>query len=204
MINNPTSLTLVAGVDFSESSALVLARAIELASAFEGSRLYLLHASKEADLAKLAVEIEQLKASAVGALKTTPRRAAFRVVSHLVMGPPAQEIVRFAAHVDADYVVVGAGAHGRLRNLLVGSTAQRVLLAAGCPVILVRPRDHDLSDAVPEVEAPCADCVSARKASLGAKIWCARHAEHHPRAHFQTYDTEPSVEPVRAWGFGSD
>lgn len=201
MSNDPTPLTLVVGVDFSELSGNVVARAIELAAAFEGSRVYLLHASTEADLGKQAAEVEQLKAAAIEALKSTPRRARFRVVSHLVMGPAAEELVRFAAHVDADYVIVGKDGHGRLRNLLLGSVAQRVLRAAGCPVILVRPHDHDLSAEVPEVEPACPDCVSARKQSSGAKIWCTRHAQHHPRAHFQTYDTDPSMEPIRPWGF---
>lgn len=204
MNTTPKPLTLVVGVDFSELTSTLVARAIELASAFEGSRVYLLHASMETDLAKQAAEVEQLKAAAMAALNASPRRARFRVVSHLVLGPPAEELVRFAAHVDADYVLVGKHGRGILRDLLLGSVAQRVLRAAGCPVILVRPHDHDLSAEVPEIEAPCPDCVRARTESAGTRVWCTRHAQHHPRANFQTYDNEPSMEPIRPWGFESD
>lgn len=197
-------LTLVAGIDFSETSGSVLSRSIELASEVDGAQLYFMHVSKDKDFARQAAEAEKLKAMVVDALTKTPRRSRFRVAIHVLSGSPSREIVAFAAHVDADYVVVGMRAHRPMRELLLGSVAQHVLRAAGCPVIAARPRNHDLSAEAPEIEPPCAECVRTRSESGGTKIWCARHSEHHPRAHYQVYDTEPSETPMRPWGFEHD
>ena len=194
-------LTLVAGIDFGETSGSVLSRAIELASEVDGAQLYFMHVSKDVNFVRESAEAEKLRTMVVDALTQTPRRSRFRVAVHVIAGSPAREIVAFAAHVDADYVVVGMRAHRPMRALLLGSVAQHVLRAAGCPVVVARPRNHDLSAEAPEIEPPCPDCVRTRAESGGAKIWCARHSEHHPRAHYMTYDTEPSESPARPWGF---
>lgn len=56
------------------------------------------------------------------------------------LGPdvdPAHELV--AAAADADLVVVGIRRRSPVGKLLMGSTAQRVLLEADCPVLAVKP-----------------------------------------------------------------
>ena len=40
---------------------------------------------------------------------------------------------------------------------------------------------------VEPVEPPCPQCVARRAATNGAELWCARHAEHHVRAHTYSY-----------------
>ena len=53
-------------------------------------------------------------------------------------GPPYLAIVRFAREGHYDLIVLGT--HGRtgLQHLLVGSTAERVVRTATCPVLTVR------------------------------------------------------------------
>jgi nucleotide-binding universal stress UspA family protein len=46
-------------------------------------------------------------------------------------------IVRYATEVGADLIVLGHKGHF-LRNHLLGSTADRVSVHAGCPVMIVR------------------------------------------------------------------
>lgn len=102
---------------------------------------------------------------------------------HVAVGRPAQEIVWAAAHFDVELVVMGS--HGRkgLSRLLLGSVSERVVRLAGCAVRIVREKNHDPQYKLPEIEPLCPDCAEARASSGGAKLWCARHAEHHVRAH---------------------
>jgi hypothetical protein len=67
--------------------------------------------------------------------------------------------------------------------VFLGSVAEHVSRLARCPVWIVRPKDHDKSLLVPEIEPPCPDCLAHRDETLGKELWCARHAEHHIRAH---------------------
>jgi nucleotide-binding universal stress UspA family protein len=51
---------------------------------------------------------------------------------------PADTLVRLASEHDAAALVVGAHKHGRLAELIFGSTTRGVLHHAGCPVVVVR------------------------------------------------------------------
>lgn len=125
---------------------------------------------------------------------TTPPR----VEIHATLGLPADEIVWFAAHIDADVIIVST--HGRrgIKRLLMGSVAEKVVRLAGCPVIVVRQKAHDPGARVPEIEPLCPDCATKRFESKGAELWCARHSEHHVRAHVFHHNAVGS-EPPHAW-----
>ena len=101
------------------------------------------------------------------------------VVAHFRRGSPAYGVAQLASDLDADLVVVGSHGHRGIERLLLGSVAERVARLARCPVWIVRPKDHSKAGRVPEIEPPCPDCLVARRESQGAKLWCARHAEHH-------------------------
>ncbi len=55
------------------------------------------------------------------------------------------------------------------------------------PRSIVRPKAHANPGRVPEIEAPCADCLSVRAETSGADFWCKRHGEHHLRPHRYSY-----------------
>jgi nucleotide-binding universal stress UspA family protein len=57
------------------------------------------------------------------------------VVGHVARGVAIEELVR--ASQDVDLLVVGSRAHGPLRRLLLGSTADGVARDAACPVLVV-------------------------------------------------------------------
>jgi nucleotide-binding universal stress UspA family protein len=61
---------------------------------------------------------------------------------HTVVGRPFAEIVRFGKEQQIDLIVIGS--HGRrgISHLLLGSVAERVVRLAGCPVLTVRPDQH--------------------------------------------------------------
>lgn len=54
-----------------------------------------------------------------------------------VIGVAPQEIVHRAEKLPADLIVMSSRGYGPLRQLLLGSTAERVLHHAHCPVLLV-------------------------------------------------------------------
>jgi nucleotide-binding universal stress UspA family protein len=51
---------------------------------------------------------------------------------------PAEEVVDVAEEVDADLVVIGMRRRSAVGKFILGSTAQRILLDAPCPVLAVK------------------------------------------------------------------
>ena len=58
--------------------------------------------------------------------------------THLAIGDPDKEIVRFAEDERADLIVLGSRGLGRLRRALLGSVSDSVVRHAHCPVLVVR------------------------------------------------------------------
>ncbi len=52
---------------------------------------------------------------------------------------PGEDLVRFASENAADHIFVGIEKVSKTRKLLLGSTAQYVILKANCPVTTVKP-----------------------------------------------------------------
>jgi nucleotide-binding universal stress UspA family protein len=59
--------------------------------------------------------------------------------THILEGRPYQEIVKLAANLDADMIVLGTAVHGSLfgSNQVLGSEIERVIRNAPCPVLCV-------------------------------------------------------------------
>lgn len=62
-----------------------------------------------------------------------------RAATHIVEGRPYQEIVKLAANLDADLIVLGTAVHGSLfgSSQVLGSEIERVIRNAPCPVLCV-------------------------------------------------------------------
>jgi nucleotide-binding universal stress UspA family protein len=58
--------------------------------------------------------------------------------------------VEFAKEAHVDIIVVGTHGRGPVAHLFMGSVAERVVRTAPCPVLVVRPYEHEfiLSDHV--------------------------------------------------------
>jgi len=78
--------------------------------------------------------------------------------THVVEGRPYQEIVRLAANIEADLIVLGTAVHGSLfgGNQVLGSEIERVIRNSPCPVLcvpaakVVTPLPAFVTQAVPQ------------------------------------------------------
>jgi len=193
---------VLAAIDFEAPSSLVFDRSVFATLQAKKGELHLLHVSEPVlpsgtypgfipppqvsglDPAPM-VEFAQKRLTE---LRTAHPSMTFPEVQvHTAIGRPADEIVWLAAHLDADVIVMAT--HGRkgLKRLLLGSVAERVVRLAGCPVVIVREKGHDMTNKIPEIEPLCPDCASKRFETRGKELWCARHSEHHVRAHVVGY-----------------
>jgi len=60
------------------------------------------------------------------------------VHTELIEGNPAEAIIEVAKTRNSDVIVMGSRGLGRLAGLLLGSTSQKVVSHAPCPVLIVR------------------------------------------------------------------
>jgi nucleotide-binding universal stress UspA family protein len=141
--------TILHPTDFSEASEAAFAEARRLAGASD-AELVLLHVLTppsayelqgfEWGALHLPDEAARRHSAAVelGRLVGRAKRRGVRGRAMLVEGVPNREILRIAASIPVDLVVMGThGRHG-LDRLLFGSTASRVVRGARCPVLTVR------------------------------------------------------------------
>lgn len=74
--------------------------------------------------------------------RVTPTDSNIPFKQRLLIGPAAEEIVKFASEQAIDLIVIGS--HGRtgLSRLLLGSVAEAIVRQATCPVVTVKPSAH--------------------------------------------------------------
>jgi nucleotide-binding universal stress UspA family protein len=60
--------------------------------------------------------------------------------THVLVGHPADQILKTAAKHAADLIVVGQRGRSAIREWVSGSTSRRVVSHANCPVLVVRAR----------------------------------------------------------------
>jgi universal stress protein A len=58
-----------------------------------------------------------------------------------------QEITEVARERDIDLIIIGTHGYTGLKHLVLGSTAEKVVRHAPCPVLTVREREHEFVDA---------------------------------------------------------
>jgi nucleotide-binding universal stress UspA family protein len=61
-----------------------------------------------------------------------------QIYTEMIEGNPAETILDVARSRNSDLVIMGARGLGKLSGLLLGSTSQKVLSLAPCPVLIVR------------------------------------------------------------------
>lgn len=145
---------IIVGTDFSVTSESALERATQLAREHR-ARLTLAHVVPGSLWEDLGLQL--FDAVGVGSLspeaaqhtayEQLQRRAAeldgrdgLTSDAQVAAGRPANELARIAAADGADLLVVGAYGEHAPRDILLGTTAQKLLRVAPCPVLVVKRR----------------------------------------------------------------
>jgi nucleotide-binding universal stress UspA family protein len=166
-----TFTRILVPTDFSEFADAALDYAKTLAATF-GASLHLLHVFEDpyatpgafAGDPYLAFPDDLREAVVAEARRqfearmTSDEQARFAATTEVLMGPTARTIVDYADARQADLIVIGT--HGRtgLAHLLIGSTAERVVRTAPCPVLTV----HAMTRRVPAARTIAVPTAVAR------------------------------------------
>lgn len=145
--------TILLTTDFSETSKRAFAPAVTLAERF-GATILLAYVEEDRlpplVVEYMAVGVEDIlsqQADHAGerlrAVAESDLREAQRVEPLVVMGTPHVEIVRLAEERNADLIVMATHGRGFISHAILGSTAERVLRRAPCPVLIVREREEE-------------------------------------------------------------
>ena len=76
-------------------------------------------------------------------LKGRAERRGIAVTTRVATGIPSEEVIAAARAEDSDLIVVGTRGKTGLAHVLLGSTAERVIRGAPCPVLTVRMEQAD-------------------------------------------------------------
>ena len=131
----------------SKLDARILAAAAQLSKGLRGT-LHIVHANypsivglkPRTDRAWSTLSYEELQKQESESFEMFRANAAIpRTRAHLVEGNPSREIPRVADKLGAAIVVMGALSRSGLERLFIGNTAERVLGALNCDVLVVKP-----------------------------------------------------------------
>jgi nucleotide-binding universal stress UspA family protein len=188
--DRPFVLVVALDLADTDSGGFALDQALRVACRIPESQMHALHVTtkdaQEDTLGLLRLYVQE-KSQALGGCERQT------VAVHVRKGEPAREIAQLSADLGADLIVVGTHKALHLKTLLVGSTAERVMANATCPVVVAGPRPAPQPSHVIVIEGPCLDCVQTRVTTHGRSWWCERHAEHHAvlhRHHLYSYHSE--------------
>jgi len=139
--------TILVPVDFSDTTAPVLAEAEVLARALACDLVILKVAEPEPDFVgfepgpqtvRVAVAQDfRAEHTHLEALKAAAEANGVKATAMHVQGPIVEKILAQAADHAAAMIVMGSHGHGALYELLVGSITNGVLKGAKCPVVVV-------------------------------------------------------------------
>lgn len=135
-------------LDFSSTSMEALDYAISLAKQFRAAiHLVHVHPPDEAASAPGAAHLLFQSAEAIERLNEELTGIHRKRVEpfcpencHVRAGRAYQEIISLAREIAADLIVLSTRGHSGLKHLLLGSTAERVVRGAPCPVLVARKR----------------------------------------------------------------
>ena len=136
--------------DFSEASLEALKYAISLARSCQ-AKLILMHVVNEKifseglSLARVSAPEalgQEMAAEAGRQLKMlipAEERQGLELEMVILHGSPSLEVIRYAKDNKVDMIVIGTAGRSGVEHMMFGSTAEKVVRGAQCPVLSVKP-----------------------------------------------------------------
>lgn len=147
--------TILVATDFSDDATAAVEAAIDFAKAF-GSKLRLIHAYHVempavyggfgGDFVIPQDILEPIREGAEATMNKLLEELAGKgveVEGRVVMEYPSRAILAEAERLPADMIVVGTRGLTGVKHVLVGSTAERVVRLAHCPVVTIKARSAE-------------------------------------------------------------
>jgi nucleotide-binding universal stress UspA family protein len=142
--------------DFSESANHALRYGISFAREYK-AELTLLHVVETLSvgyasdlfpvpMAEVLDEITGYAKAELTKLVALARERGVTALDVVIQGKPAAEVIRYAQEQAIDMIVLGTHGRGMLDHALFGSTTERVVRKAPCPVLTCRLAEHEFVD----------------------------------------------------------
>ncbi|MDA7640208.1 universal stress protein [Opitutaceae bacterium] len=140
--------TILAAIDFSDVSDTVLAKATELAQQ-SSAHLWILHvAAPDPDFVGYEAGPQHVRDWRANTLQKERRflqdkadeledKIGIQITPLMAQGPTADTILKEAADLKVDLIVLGSHGHGALYELIVGTVTEALLRASKFPVLVI-------------------------------------------------------------------
>ena len=134
---------ILLGYDGSPSAGDAFTFAVDLAHSY-GAELHVLAVARPPEYAEDVESMAVIENSrkhydkVLGSLRPRLEQAAIKTQTHVVIGHPAEQLVRYAEGHGIDHIVVGHRGHTMFDRWLIGSVARQVIAYAHCAVTVVR------------------------------------------------------------------
>lgn len=148
MSTTKTLTKILVPIDFSDPATGALHQAKMMAESFDAEIVLLYVIEPVAYPAELGVvvnledDMEERALTELNKLKTEHLSNIRSVVTKVSHGSADREIVGTAEELNADMIILGTHGYSGLTHLLLGSTAERVVRTAKCPVLTVRSKGN--------------------------------------------------------------
>ena len=143
---------ILAPIDFSPASKNAINYALRFAEEF-GADLTLLHVLEPAPSTNFVaipgattfceIDFSTAEKNLRSAVASTRKAKSERPSWKIRVGVPSHEIVEAAREADVDLIVIATHGYTGWKHFCIGSTAERVVRAAPCPVLVVREKEHE-------------------------------------------------------------
>jgi universal stress protein A len=144
---------IIVPIDFSEYSKKSLRYAVEFATSFQ-SEILLIYVIEpvtypadfsfgQIALPMAETEVRQRAEAQLEKLIETAIERRVSARAFVRAGKPSAEIVRLAGDESADLIIIATHGHTGVEHVLFGSTAERVIRKAPCPVLSIREKERD-------------------------------------------------------------